>query len=220
MDTITASAMKALELQADQAGLSFRDMMYNAGAAACKAIQRDFAGKNPLTIVFAGPGNNGGDGYIAAGLLAAMGCPVITVQVDGGPRGELSASQMASLQRLHVPVCPVDDLSAIQKRFIQQADVVVDAMYGTGFRGEMSESARQAAAMMAASQGQVWALDLPSGVECDTGRAAEGAVKADVTIAFHSAKPAHVTEPAASLCGRVEVADIGIGQALQPQEAN
>lgn len=220
MDTITASAMKALEQQADQAGLSFRDMMYNAGAAACKAIQRDFAGKNPLTIVFAGPGNNGGDGYIAAGLLAAMGCPVITVQVDGGPRGELSASQMANLQRFRVPVSPLNGLNAIQKKFIQQADVVVDAMYGTGFRGEMSEDARQAAAMMAASQGQVWALDLPSGVECDTGRVAEGAVKADVTIAFHSAKPAHVTEPAAALCGRVEVADIGIGQALQSQDAN
>ena len=108
--TITASAMKALEQQADQAGLSFRDMMYNAGAAACKSIQRDFAGKNPLTIVFAGPGNNGGDGYIAAGLLAITACTSEPeFQVNGnisGAEGKMLYIEASTLEG----IAPLDSV--------------------------------------------------------------------------------------------------------------
>lgn len=214
MQTITAAEMKQAEQQADARGLRFRDMMYNAGAAACRAVQAQ-APDAKLVAVFAGPGNNGGDGYVAAGLLAAMGASVMVVQVGGHPRSEVSAQQLAGLQRFHVPVCPLYGLNAIQIRFIRDADVVIDAVYGTGFHGELTGEAREAADMIASCRGQVWAMDIPTGLECDSGRAAEGTVKADVTLAFHMAKPAHVLPQSAPLCGDVQVVDIGITAALQ-----
>ena len=214
MQTITAAEMKQAEQQADARGLCFRDMMYNAGAATCRAVQ-EAAPHAKLIAVFAGPDNNGGDGYVAAGLLGAMGGSVMVVQVGGPSRSEVSAQQLAGLQRFHVPVCPLHALNAIQTRFIRDADVVIDAVYGTGFHGELTGEAREAADLIASCRGQIWALDIPTGLECDSGYAAEGAVKADVTLAFHMAKPAHVLAHSAPLCGEVQVADIGITAALQ-----
>ena len=86
-------------------------------------------------------------------------------------------------------------------------------MYGTGFHGTLRPEGLAAARRMNDAPGRVLALDLPSGLEADSGTAAEGAVQADLTVTFHAAKPCH--RLAAAQCGRVEVADIGIGTALQ-----
>ena len=88
------------------------------------------------------------------------------------------------------------------------ADVLVDGVCGTGFHGDLRPDAMLAARWMNTASGAVLALDIPSGVECDTGRIAPGAVQADCTVTFHAAKPCHTL--AAAQCGEVVVADIGI----------
>ena len=90
----------------------------------------------------------------------------------------------------------------------RQAQAVVDAVTGTGFHGQLRENARLAAQLINGAQGFVLALDVPSGIEADTGRAAEGAVKAALTVTFHAKKPCH--RLAKGHCGEVRVARIGI----------
>ena len=113
-----------------------------------------------------------------------------------------------------LPVRAADTLDEPeQAEFLQSADLILDGVYGTGFHGTLRPEGLAAARRMNDAPGKVLALDLPSGLEADSGTAAEGAVQADLTVTFHAAKPCH--RLAAAQCGRVEVADIGIGTALQ-----
>ena len=95
-----------------------------------------------------------------------------------------------------------------QINWIFDADAAIDAVYGTGFHGELSDVARAATTMLCRSFGMVFAIDLPSGVNADTGELAVGAAMADHTFALHAEKPAHSL--AKANCGLTHVADIGI----------
>ena len=93
-------------------------------------------------------------------------------------------------------------------------DIIVDGVYGTGFHGELDELHQKACALMNNAIAAVFSLDIPSGVDCDAAKAAEGAVQADFTIAFDHLKPCHILAPSKGNCGYVELCAIGI-----PQEA-
>ena len=211
MNTVTVAEMKKLEAAANAAGLSYETMMENAGGAvATQILQQPCAD----AVVYCGPGNNGGDGYVIARLLADTGRRVLAVQVNGQPRNPLCRSRMELAQAAGVSVCALADLSEEQRLFCRAASTAVDAVYGTGFHGEMSADALEAAQQMTCCPA-VWAVDIPSGVESDTGRIAAGAVEATTTVAFHAAKYAHNCTAAAPWCGKVSVADIGIDNALK-----
>ena len=96
------------------------------------------------------------------------------------------------------------------------ADVVVDALYGTGFHGSLRPSRQKACDFMRTSGAYVLALDVPSGLQADTGIAADGAVKAQCTVAFDSYKQVHIAPAAAAFCGTVVLADIGVPDACHP----
>lgn len=213
MDTVTVAEMKQLEAAADKAGLSYESMMENAGSAVAKLMRKQHEGPAEA-VVYCGPGNNGGDGYVIARLLANAGWRVLAVQVNGQPRNALCCSRMELAAAEGVIICALAGLSEAQKRFCDTACVAVDAIYGTGFHGEMSADAQEAAQLMAHCPA-VWAVDIPSGVESDTGRVAAGTVKATATVAFHAAKKAHICAGTTPWCGRVYIADIGITEALK-----
>lgn len=213
MSEITAAEMKRLEQQADAAGLSYRQMMENAGAAAAALALRAWPAAKSAAV-FCGKGNNGGDGFVAARHLANAGLAVRLYLVEGEPVTTDAIYNCSLAREMGLPVLAADALDEPEQAdFLQSADIILDGVYGTGFHGTLRPEGLAAARWMNEAPGRVLALDLPSGLEADSGTAAEGAVQANLTVTFHAAKPCH--RLAAAQCGRVEVADIGIGTALQ-----
>ena len=212
MNEVTAAEMKQLEQRADAAGLSYRQMMENAGAAAARLALRAVPEAKSAAI-FCGKGNNGGDGFVAARHLANAGLAVRLYLVEGEPVTTDAVYNCGLARDMGLPVLALDALNQPeQAEFLKGADLVLDGVYGTGFHGALRPAGLAAARWMNEAPGKVLALDLPSGLEADSGNAAEGAVQAELTVTFHAAKPCH--RLAAARCGRVEVADIGIGTAL------
>ena len=208
---VTVAQMKELERAADAAGLSYRQMMENAGTCAFEAI-RTHCPRPRAAAVFAGKGNNGGDGFVVARLLAAQGVPVRVVLCEGAP--VTADARYYFEQLIGVEIWPLEELEARQEAELTACDLIVDALYGTGFHGALRPNGLQAAAWMNRAHGDLCALDLPSGVNADTGEIAEGAVRATLTVTFHARKQGQTVPAAAAQCGKILIADIGIGQAL------
>jgi len=204
--TVTAAEMKEIERKAAEDGLSYEQMMENAGRAVADFVQE----KQPVlrtAAIFVGKGNNGGDGLVAARYLRERGVRAAVILVEGEPKSEQARANLAKLDE-KTPIWPIEELQMDQINWIFDADAAIDAVYGTGFHGELSDVARAATTMLCRSFGMVFAIDLPSGVNADTGELAAGAAMADHTIALHAEKPAHSL--AKANCGLTHVAGIGI----------
>ena len=207
---VTVAQMKQIEHDADAAGLSYTQMMENAGQAAAKVLleKKDFQ----TAAVFCGTGNNGGDGFVLARALHETGKEVRIILVGGTPKTADAILNWEKAQSLNIPIKPLDDLTEEEKNWILNADAVVDALYGTGFHGELRPAGNAACNLINQSQGFCLALDLPSGLNADTGLAAEGTVQADLTVTFHTSKPCHRLNP--KQCGETEIVSIGVETAL------
>ena len=203
---VTVAQMKQIEHDADAMGLSYPQMMENAGQAAAKllAAQREI---RTLTVL-CGTGNNGGDGFVLARVFHEAGCRVLAVLVGGDPRTRDAILNWNRAKDLGIEIRHLPELTGEDRTFLATCDAVVDAIYGTGFHGELRPEGRAACDLMNSAAGFRFALDLPSGVTADTGTAAEGAVKADLTVTFHASKPCHRLNPAQ--CGETRIASIGI----------
>ena len=189
---LTTDEMRAAEAYAD---CSLSELMEHAGRAVADAVWR-YGGGRP-TLILCGPGNNGGDGYVAARFLKEWG---LDVRVAGlrEPRAQLAIAARAAWDG------PVETLADAET-----APVLVDALFGTGVKRELEAETVTAISRLIAKAWFKVAVDLPSGVGADNG-AMLGAANVDLTIALGSLKPAHFLFPAAGACGIVRVADIGI----------
>lgn len=203
---VTCAEMKALEKAADEAGLTYYQMMENAGTGAAEAIAAKWnvAGKNVLIIC--GKGNNGGDGYVVAGKLSRLDSHVSLISPEGMPTSPEAATNYNLCQEMNLPFIPQKEkiLSAIKN-----ADFIVDALYGTGFHGELKEGIRHLIEQINRTDARRITLDLPSGLSGDNDNQPVGLhVHGDMTVTFHDEKPIH-RNPLARL-GEVCVASIGI----------
>lgn len=207
---VTVTQMKQIEHDADVAGLSYTQMMENAGQAAARVFleKKDFR----TAAVFCGTGNNGGDGFVLARALHEAGKQVRLILVGGNPKTPDAILNWKKAQALNIPVKLMDDLTEEDRTWILNADAVVDALYGTGFHGELRPAGRAACNLINQSKGLCLALDLPSGLNADTGLAAEGTVQADLTVTFHASKPCHRLNP--KKCGETEIMSIGVESVL------
>lgn len=192
---LTVREMAAADRAAIDGGTPGIELMERAGAAVAAAIMAHF--ERQKTTVLCGPGNNGGDGYVIARLLKANGWPV-EVQALGPPETD---DAKATAGRWDGAVKPVE---------VAGEGLFVDAMFGAGLTRPLSGPAARAAQRLSERPGQVVAVDTPSGVPGDTGKPEGPAVRAGLTVTFHARKAAHVLEPGRTLCGEVEVADIGL----------
>jgi hydroxyethylthiazole kinase-like uncharacterized protein yjeF len=192
---LTAAEMRAAEETAIAAGSSVTELMERAGAGVAEAVRR-LAGGAPA-LILCGPGNNGGDGYVAARMLAAAGIDV-RVAAIGDPK---SPAAIAARQHWAGKVVPMESTVP--------APILVDALFGTGLSRPLEASVATSLSRLAKDARFLIAVDLPSGVATDTGEAL-GATSVDLTLALGAVKPAHVLEPAASLCGSVRLLDIGV----------
>lgn len=194
---LTAEAMRAAEEAAIAAGTTVEQLMERAGAALAEATYR-FAGPMPV-LVLCGPGNNGGDGYVAARHLAQRGVKV-RIAALAEPK-----SDAAKWARSHWagPVEQLGDETAPEP-------LVIDALFGTGLtRGLDEGKAKQLSRLCGPAQLSV-ACDLPSGVQTDSGEELSLIPAYAMTVTFGALKPAHLLHPAMHKCGRLVLADIGI----------
>jgi len=216
---VSCARMKDLEKATDESGLSYYQMMENAGNIAANRITEitmaTRARPHPSTRqlkarVYCGKGNNGGDGFVVARLLKQRGWDVSLVLVDGEPQTPDAITNYRLAGNLKIPVLSLGEGQAAS------ADVIVDAIYGTGFHGRLREDGAAAAAVIAKARNagaKVFALDIPSGMGgdlTDESELDERCVRADVTVTFHAKKRVHLQDFAEEYCGRVIVADIGI----------
>lgn len=193
---LTAAAMRAAERAAIEAGTSVETLMARAGEALAEAIFQ-YAGNR--SILFAcGPGNNGGDGYVAAGHLRKRGI-VIRVAALADPATD--ACKWAQKQWGGW----VEELAEAKP-----AELLVDCLFGTGLKRPLDPEAAGRLNALAEGSRMVVACDLPSGVDSDTGALLSAVPTCELTVTFGALKPAHRLMPAMPAMGRVVLADIGI----------
>lgn len=193
---LTADAMRAAEQSAFDDGVDPYALMERAGMAAAELIWRASCGRDML--VLCGPGNNGGDGYVVARLLAARGVRV-RVAAMGESRTE------SSIRARSLWTGPVEALAEAVP-----ASVLVDALFGTGLTRGLDDDVAAALCRSAERATQVHAIDLPSGVDTDSGTILSRVPDYDLCIALGAWKPAHWLQPAAAKVRTAVLADIGI----------
>jgi hydroxyethylthiazole kinase-like uncharacterized protein yjeF len=197
-ELLTVAEMGAADRAAIAGGIPGITLMDAAGRAVARAVMRHFAPCRVL--VLAGPGNNGGDGYVAARHLLARGWPVALAPL-APPRAGADAAEAARLWR--GPIVPFDAERA------RAADLVIDAVFGAGLDRPLEG---RVAEVIGAARRRV-AVDVPSGVDGDTG-AALCAAPAELTVTFFRFKPGHFLFPGRSLAGRLMLAPIGIPESV------
>ncbi|HTW28085.1 MAG TPA: NAD(P)H-hydrate dehydratase [Acetobacteraceae bacterium] len=195
LELLSPAESGAADRLAAAQGISLPVLMENAGRAVARAARRLF--RPCPTLVLCGPGNNGGDGYVAARRLAEQGWPV-AVMALAAPRTGSDAALAAA--RWTGPVGP------FEPERVGRAGLVIDAVFGAGLTRAVDGVA--AAALRAAVR--VLAVDVPSGVDGASGAVRGFAPQAAATVTFFRRKPAHLLLPARDLCGRLVLAEIGI----------
>lgn len=192
---LTSAAMREAEAACAVQGTSLTELMERAGAAVADTAWRMAAGAPVL--ILCGPGNNGGDGYVAARLLTARGAAV-RVAALAEPTTDLAKAARAGW---HGPVEPITPTLA-------PAPVIVDALFGVGLSRPLDDAL--AATLRRLGDRRILAVDVPSGVESNGSADWMSPLPAAVTLALGALKPAHVLLPTAPACGRVLLAPIGI----------
>ena len=235
---VTVEEMRSIEAAADAAGVSYADMMQNAGRAVAEVV-RALIGERTEGVRIAaliGPGNNGGDGLVAARILkqetsAEVGCYLVKARADDDPN--FAAAREAGV---FLAVLADDQRRRVLHNLVANADILIDALLGTGARlpvsGDLKKVLDEASAALnrtrpvsaeashlfwAASPRRgdrpgtrVVAVDCPSGLDCDSGEVDPAAIRADVSVTFAAAKHGHLKFPGAKAAGELVIAPIGI----------
>lgn len=204
----TAAECRELDrLAIEEHGLSGFELMQRAGWAAFRELLDAWPDARRIEVC-CGKGNNAGDGYIVAGLALEAGLAVTLWQLGdaGALRGDAArARDWALAQGVTIETGPPPVIAG---------DVVVDALLGTGLVGDLREPFAATTAAIAASGAPVLAIDIPTGVDADTGAAARGAVRASRTVTFIGRKLGLYTGPGVAYAGRVVFFDLGVPAAV------
>ncbi|GGP20392.1 bifunctional ADP-dependent NAD(P)H-hydrate dehydratase/NAD(P)H-hydrate epimerase [Thermocladium modestius] len=215
MDGISTLEMRILDKNAEYLGISDRILMENAGKAVADATLSRYPTANNITVV-AGLGNNGGDGIVAARYLLNSGRNVIIILL--GRVSDVSEEPAATNVRLcnNLLRCKIvearDEYSLLmnQDLILRWPHVIIDAVLGIGVKGRLRQPHATAIDLMNMSPAPKIAVDVPSGLDSDSGKVWDKAVKAAVTVTMHKAKRGLLLDDAKSFVGELIVADIGI----------
>ena len=191
-------------------------LMENAGRSCAELIKEKLkAITAPKVCIFCGTGNNGGDGYVIARHLFNSGFKVVVVicgdrmKIKGDAKINLDILEKLDRQIEQLNLKD-DDVPARVKDFATDADMIVDGLFGTGLSGTLRDDYIQLIESINACDCPVLAVDIPSGLDCDSGRPLGAAVKANCTVTFVAVKKGFVSEGAASYTGEIYVASIGV----------
>jgi len=215
MKLITAQTMQEIDRRTiTEFGVPGLTLMERAGANCAEIIVKRFASAtSSMALIVAGKGNNGGDGFVIARLLADSGWQV-ELALYADPAG-LAGDARTNYERLPEGVATtVHPDTAVLADLCSKATVIVDALFGTGLNSPLAPSYAAAVNAVNSSGRPIVAVDIPSGIDASTGRTCGTAVKAALTVTFAAAKLGHFLYPGTSHCGELLVTDIGIPQEL------
>ena len=207
-----ACDVRALDRQAIEAGgIPGIDLMERAGLESFRVLRERWPAARRVTVV-AGPGNNGGDGFVVARLAAHEGLSV-SVSLIGDP-GRIAGDARTAYRRM-LEAAPnlapaLTPALASARGIAENAGVIVDALFGTGLTRDVSGPAAEAVRAMNATPAPVLALDIPSGIHADTGRVLGGAVRAAVTVSFIGLKQGLFTREGRGCAGEIVYRDLGV----------
>jgi len=215
-ELLTVAEMGEADRLAVEAGVPSLTLMENAGRAVAEAIAARF--KPCAVAVLCGPGNNGGDGFVAARYLKAKGFDVRVALL--GARENLKCDAAAVADKWNGEILPLTLFSPpLEERGRAQREVrgkiIVDALFGAGLSRPLDGVAAEVVKATNESGVPIVAIDVPSGLHGDLGRPLNGdCIKAVLTVTFFRKKPAHVLMPGRALCGDIVVTDIGIPESV------
>jgi NAD(P)H-hydrate epimerase len=219
MKVAKAAEMREIDRRAiDEFGLPGAALMESAGGEVARKVEEILGCASGKKIcIFAGKGNNGGDGFVAARRLINKGAKVKVLLVEG--KDAVTGDARLNLDVLYKTGSDVVELAGERdwdkaKFAAALADCLVDAIVGTGFRGEVDGHMAEIIKIINAADKPVVAVDIPSGIDANTGQVRGVAVKATHTVTFALPKPGLLFQPGAAYAGAVTVADIGIPSAL------
>ncbi|MBW2133377.1 MAG: NAD(P)H-hydrate dehydratase [Deltaproteobacteria bacterium] len=215
MILVTADEMREMDrVTIEEVGIPGRILMEHAGRGAVDFFLERFPEAFERRIgILAGRGNNGGDGFVMARLLAHRGIPVTVFLFTD--REKVKGDAAANLElvfRLEIPVVQVPNEAVFQKAKsrMKKVDIWIDALLGTGLKSDVKGLFKKVIAFVNAAEMPVFAVDIPSGLDSDTGRPRGESILARATATFGHAKIGCVVFPGAEYCGELKVVDIGI----------
>jgi len=197
---LSTQEMAAADRAAIAAGIPGIELMEAAGWQIARLVRQHYAPCK--TVILCGPGNNGGDGFVAARLLDRWGWPVKLGLL--GERAALKGDAALAAARWTGAVHPLSE------DLLSGEPLVIDALFGAGLARPLEGIARAVVERIGSLGLSVVAVDLPSGVNGDTGVVLGAAPQAELTVTFAAAKPGHLLLPGRDLCGRLEVCEIGV----------
>jgi NAD(P)H-hydrate epimerase len=216
LKVVTTDEMRRIEKAADAGGLSYDEMMANAGySIAEEIIDRWPTVRDASVLILVGPGNNGGDGLVVGHHMHEAGARVHVYLSH--PRSEKEDHNYARIKNsgIKIMLAGEDESGSLLRTEVNQADLIVDALLGTGIKLPLRGSVKE---ILSSVKGEltnldrrpyVVAVDCPSGLDCDTGEIADESLVADLTVTLAAAKPGLFNFPGASSVGEVVVGSIG-----------
>ncbi|OJU15295.1 MAG: hypothetical protein BGN88_15510 [Clostridiales bacterium 43-6] len=214
MKLFSVQQIREIENKAAELGMSHQRMMENAGSAAAGFIRKNMDIRKKRIAVLCGNGNNGGDGFVVARKLFENDGEVTVILADGLPRTETATENLIAVRERDIPIVDYAGEPGKAVLHIKTADVIVDALYGIGFHGRAEGSAGQIIETVNRLKVPVFAVDMPSGGDCNTGAVEGACIRADYTLTFIGHKTGQVIFPAAEYVGDRILCDIGL-----PEEA-
>jgi hydroxyethylthiazole kinase-like uncharacterized protein yjeF len=220
MKVSSVEQMRAMDRQAGKKlGVSEEILMENAGQASFQVLSREWGAGGRRYVIFCGNGNNGGDGLVVARhILSGGGIPLVFLVVDPSRFRGAAKTNMEIIGKLPVEVVRVKDVAALRSTVLH-SDGIVDALFGTGLDRKVSGIYEEAIELINASGKPVLSLDIPSGVNGETGEVMGTAIRADHTVAFGLPKIGNMLYPGCGLCGRLHVCHISFPPTLYDDDA-
>jgi NAD(P)H-hydrate epimerase len=215
MYLVTADEMREMDHRAIESfGLPGRVLMENAGRGATRFLTEQFDNLNNMQVaVIAGRGNNGGDGYVIARYLSHKDVSVVVYLLSDPARvtGD-AAANLKLLAPLGIPVIQIENEKSFadQRPRMRAADLWIDAILGTGLKSDVKGFYRKVIDFINSLEKPVFAVDIPSGLNSDTGQPCGTCIRASATATFGFAKTGHYIYPGAEYTGNLQVVDIGI----------
>ncbi len=220
MKVSSVKQMRAMDRQAGKKlGVSEEILMENAGQASYGVLSREWGGAGRRYVIFCGNGNNGGDGLVVARhILSGGGIPLVFLVGDPARFRGAAKTNMEIIEKLPVEVVRVKDVAALRS-MVLHSDGIVDALFGTGLDRKVSGIYQEVIELINASGRPVLSLDIPSGVNGETGQVMGTAVRADHTVAFGLPKIGNMLYPGCGLCGRLHVCHLSFPPTLYDDDA-
>ena len=207
MKVYTATQMREREQAAVDKGTSFDQLMENAGSSAAQDLMQRYPQAGRALIV-CGKGNNGGDGLVMARYMQAQGWHIDILFSLGENLSPLAQTNRERLNGLpHIELISAQELEG---RLKKGYDIIIEGIFGTGFSGALPTEIAALCSQLNHSNGLKVALDIPTGLNCDTAEADPDTFRADLTYTFAAYKPAHLSESGKTYCQETVCLPIGI----------